>query len=547
MALPINIEELIHGNTVEWERLEFKKGWNPEEIIHTICAFANDLNNWGGGYVILGIEEQDGQPVLPPVGIHPGQLDKIQGEVLELANQMQPHYFPRMQPYILSGQHIIVLWCPAGDHRPYTAPSTQGKGAQRQPYVRYGSRSIVARDENLHRLNELTARIPFDDRINHKATIQDFDLGLIQAFLQEVKSDLYEESKHISLAALTRNMYIAKGSDEDLRPVNAGLLFFSTTPEKYFPRTWIELVWHQDDSSSNFTEHYFRGALHVQLRAALAFLRANVIGEHVQKVSYQAEAIRFHNFPYAAVEESLSNAVYHKSYELGKPIEIQVWPDKIEILSYPGAIPPVGAQIMKRQERIVARDYRNRRIGDFLKELELTEGRATGFPTIYKAMEQNGSPTPIFDTDDESTYFLVTLPAHDNALTLPAEQKSNQGKQLIFNSLNELTAWSNQESVQQNVQESAQQRAQVEQILQTGIGRNAERIMTLLQNKPLSKNELLAAIGLSNHIANKQRHIDPLLATGWISYTVPENPNDRNQKYEITPSGKRLLQLISHQ
>jgi ATP-dependent DNA helicase RecG len=126
---------------------------------------------------------------------------------------------------------------------------------------------------NLHRLNELTARIPFDDRINHKATIQDFDLGLIQAFLQEVKSDLYEESKHISLAALTRNMYIAKGSDEDLRPVNAGLLFFSTTPEKYFPRTWIELVWHQDDNSSNFTEHYFRGALHVQLRAALAFLR----------------------------------------------------------------------------------------------------------------------------------------------------------------------------------------------------------------------------------------------------------------------------------
>ena len=57
MALPVNIEDLVHGNVIEWERLEFKKGWNPEKIIHSICAFANDLNNWGGGYIILGIKE----------------------------------------------------------------------------------------------------------------------------------------------------------------------------------------------------------------------------------------------------------------------------------------------------------------------------------------------------------------------------------------------------------------------------------------------------------------------------------------------------------
>src|SRR5690606_9644106 len=108
----------------------------------------------------------------------------------------------------------------------------------------------------------------------------------------------------------------------------------------------------------------------------------------------------------------LSNAVYHKSYELGSPIEIQVWPDKIEILSYPGPVPPVNAKILKSQKRVVAREYRNRRIGDFLKELHLTEGRGTGFPTIYRAMERNGSPKPVFETDD-STYVLVTLPIHE--------------------------------------------------------------------------------------------------------------------------------------
>lgn len=65
-ALPINIDELLKGQIVEWERLEFKKGWNPEEIIRTICAFANDINNWGGGYLVIGLEENKGQLIFPP-------------------------------------------------------------------------------------------------------------------------------------------------------------------------------------------------------------------------------------------------------------------------------------------------------------------------------------------------------------------------------------------------------------------------------------------------------------------------------------------------
>lgn len=31
MGLPINIDKLLRGNVVEWERIDFKKGWNPED------------------------------------------------------------------------------------------------------------------------------------------------------------------------------------------------------------------------------------------------------------------------------------------------------------------------------------------------------------------------------------------------------------------------------------------------------------------------------------------------------------------------------------
>ena len=58
------------------------------------------------------------------------------------------------------------------------------------------------------------------------------------------------------------------------------------------------------------------------------------------------------------------------------------------------------------------RRYRNHRLGDFLKELELTEGKATGIPRIKKALKENGSPDPFFDFDDDRTFFEVDFYIH---------------------------------------------------------------------------------------------------------------------------------------
>lgn len=42
----------------------------------------------------------------------------------------------------------------------------------------------------------------------------------------------------------------------------------------------------------------------------------------------------------------------------------------------------------------------------------MTEGRGTGIPIIRKEMEKNGSPEPRFETDENYSYFIVTLPIH---------------------------------------------------------------------------------------------------------------------------------------
>ncbi len=100
MALPINIQKLIARETVESERIEFKKGWNPEEIMHSMCAFANDINNWGGGYIILGIEVKDGISQLPPVGLETDQVDSYQRKLIEICHIIIPNYTPIVSPEI---------------------------------------------------------------------------------------------------------------------------------------------------------------------------------------------------------------------------------------------------------------------------------------------------------------------------------------------------------------------------------------------------------------------------------------------------------------
>jgi len=515
LGLPINIEELIHGKVVEWERLEFKQDWNPVPILHTLCAFANDMNNWGGGYILVGIAEKDGLPVLPPKGLNPDRLDHLQGELTNLSHRIQPNFLPIFQPYVFHNKHILVIWALPGDMRPYTAPEGLGKGAQpRQSYIRSGSKTIIAKGENLRRLQELTSRIPFDDRINQQAELNDLSLGLIRDFLQEVKSSLFEESTIMPLADLTRRMGIAKGPDEYLRPVNAGLMFFNKRPHNFFPRAWIEVVIRKDEAGKDFNEKYFKGPLHVQLRDSLGYIRSNIIEERVRKVSGRAEANRYFNFPYDPLEEALANAIYHKSYELAKPIEVQIWPDRIEILSFPGPVPPVDAKILAENKRIVARDYRNRRVGDFLKELHLTEGRGTGIPTIKRTLLLNGSPEPVLETDDQCTYFLTVLPIHPE---WHPDNLSDQGSQV---------------SDQVNDQVSDQVSDQVFRVVKFCI-------------TPKSRGEILGSLDLKNHFDNYRRYIEPAIEYEWIEMTIPEKPRSSNQKYVITAKGRKILNQLN--
>lgn len=207
-------------------------------------------------------------------------------------------------------------------------------------------------------------------------------------------------------------MNIVNTLPEYTKPKNVGLMFFCLDPQRFFPYAQIDVVQFPDGlGGDTIIEKIFKGPIHQQLREALLYISNTIVQERVQKLPDVAEAKRFFNYPYEAIEEALANAVYHKGYNEREPIEVRVLPDRIEIVSHPGADRSITMEGLKNY-RVFNRRYRNRRIGEFLKELHLTEGRNTGFGKILRALEKNGSPKPIFETDDERTSFAATIFIH---------------------------------------------------------------------------------------------------------------------------------------
>ena len=114
MELELSIEDLLNKRRVESDRIKFKASWNPDDIYHSICAFANDFDNVGGGYALIGVEEKNGVAVRPVKGLEEYELDTIQKELLGYNNTMIPAYFPRVIIEQVDGKNVVVLWVTPG-------------------------------------------------------------------------------------------------------------------------------------------------------------------------------------------------------------------------------------------------------------------------------------------------------------------------------------------------------------------------------------------------------------------------------------------------
>ena len=84
-------------------------------MVRTVCAFANDQLDLNGGYIVLGVEEEGGRPILPVRGLDDLDLDRVQTEVYGACRRIMPDDQPLLSPGDYQGKAILVIWTPGVD------------------------------------------------------------------------------------------------------------------------------------------------------------------------------------------------------------------------------------------------------------------------------------------------------------------------------------------------------------------------------------------------------------------------------------------------
>ncbi|MCD8385711.1 MAG: putative DNA binding domain-containing protein [Bacteroidales bacterium] len=567
MALQLNIEDLLNKRKIESNRIEFKKGWNPSDIYQTICAFANDFENLGGGYILVGVEQDENGIAKRPVkGLPIEIIDKIKKDMVGYDAKIKPAYVTRAEEVEVDGNIILAIWAPARNNRPYSVPENVVAKQVYNPkyYIRSKASTIEAKGEILHELFDMANNTPFDERGNSNIKIADISPVLVYNHLVQIGSKLVESFNPSRLMDTLDAMELLIGPSEDRMIKNVAAMMFCQHPEKFFPTTQVEIVIFPEGSIENpdlmVEAPIITGPIPSIIRDTLSYLKSNVIKQVIIKHSNTEESEKKTNYPYQAFEEAVVNALYHRNYQEREPVEITIEPDRVEILSHSGPDRSISDEAIKEAKRLKTRKYRNRRLGDFLKELDLSEGRATGIPTIQKHLKLNGSDSAIIDTDSERSYFLMTIPCRKDMVNLNVGHSDIQTdhKEEILSFQIQLTNVLEKEDFQVYVNDNqgidklvnklvnlylqvylqAWEKIKVELPI---LIEDSIKILFLLKEDYKSINELLDVTNVSSIYKLKQYFLLPLIKEGYVEIKNPNKPTSPKQAYRLSEKGKSLI------
>lgn len=335
--------------------------------------------------------------------------------------------------------------------------------------------------------------IPFEDRVNPSARLSDISTPLIEEFLSRVGNRGCDHLSDMPLPAIAERLGLLDSTGPEPLPMNLALMFFNHHPEDFFPYSWIEIVYKPDQTGMGMREHKVRGPVDRQIRDALSVIENTYITEYVTKRNDRAEAIREYNYPLEAVREAVVNAIYHRGYDSEQPVTVYIMQDRMEITSAPGPDPSISDADLK-EGHLLTRYNRNRRLGEFLKDLNLAEGRGTGIPLMQEFMDRNGSDPPVFETDSKRSYMTVILPV--NSRFLP-EGRTSKGSP-VPKSKEEATF---------------------------------DTVVSLLKtNGPMSTREIATAMGYDMPPTSLRTALKYMMLSGRIRYLYPNSPHAGRQK-----------------
>ena len=288
----------------EDKNTEWKEAWRDEHL-KWICGFANAQ----GGVLEIGRDDKGNA-----IGVKNASklLEDIPNKIKETLGIV-----PEVDQIKEQGKTLIQIKV-----KSYTHP-VNFKG---QFYCRSGSTNQELRGSALHHFLLKKTGKTWDSVAVEGAAVSDLDTDAIAKFCE-----MAVRKKRLNPGILTENnedLIEKLHLNEEGKLKRAAILLFHPDPESYFTGAYIKIGYFKDNANILYHD-VVRGDLFTQVSKTMDLLLTKYLKAFI---SYEGlERMETYPVPEEALREAVLNAVIHKDYATGSPIQISVYEDKIMI------------------------------------------------------------------------------------------------------------------------------------------------------------------------------------------------------------------------
>lgn len=390
-----------------------------DDVVATLSAFANDLQNLGGGYVVCGAQEArdaHGFPGVERAGLSAARLKEIENRVLaRCRDRVSPPFAPLVEelPADTANCRLLVFVQPAtGSSHSFRRDADGAKH-----YVRVSRSTIEARNGLLRDLLVRKGALePWDRRPCRGASVEDLDLLALREVLQRLglldaqQSPERYLSDRVAISAFVPTLLVREPLTDRLRPRNYAMLLFGRDVQRFIPGAvaYFSRYAGADRAAPRGERLELAGTLLEQLRLVLPVVEAEAVTLFDKTDSLRPSLSKY---PVRALREAVVNAFVHRDYELLDPLRITAFPDRLEVLS-PGGL-PLGSDPQTVAEGTAAPQWRNQALAWFLTRLGYAEAEGQGIRTIQNLLQAAGAGPARYTVDPMRVQCV--LPAHPRA------------------------------------------------------------------------------------------------------------------------------------
>ena len=386
----------------ESQNIEWKRSWR-DEYLKWICGFANA----NGGVIFIG--KDDAGKV---VGISDAKklMEEIPNKVKDTLGILVDVNLHKSKQ---GGFVEIVV-------EPYPYPVNY-KG---QYHIRSGSTKQELKGAALNKFLLQKKGKRWDGVPVPKVSVKDLKQETFEFFRKRaLKSQrIDEDSLTDSNEHLIENLQLKES--EYLN--RAAILLFHSSPEKFVTGAYIKIGYFQSDDDLKFQDE-IHGNLFEQIEKAMDLLFTKYIKA---EISYEGiNRVEKFEYPKEAVREALMNAIAHKDYSGGVPIQISVYSDKV-IFWNEGQLPD-NWTVKTLLEKHASRPY-NPDIANALFRSGYIESWGRGTIKIIKECKQAGIPEPVFSYDSSDISVEFRKDIYNEKYLQSLDLNERQVKALLF-------------------------------------------------------------------------------------------------------------------